>query len=273
TGLAHDRRFSIGSVFLIVLATAAFLAPVVTSVNPNVQPDLLGLSAQGPSLIHPFGTDFFSRDVFSRTLYGARWSLTVALLGVTVLTVLGTAVGLISAMGNSVVDTVLMRLVDAGLAVPRLLLLLVLAALWPNLSLAALALVLGSTSWFGLSRMVRAETKILLKSDFVQAAHAMGIPARVTIRRHLLPNLLGPISVSAALGMGHLILLEAGLSFLGLGTRPPTPSWGNIIREGYDILLTAPWISIFPGIAIVAVVVALSLVGDSLQDALKPRAR
>jgi peptide/nickel transport system permease protein len=169
------------------------------------------------------------------------------------------------------VDAVLMRGVDVGLAMPRIFVLLVAVALWDRLPLAALVLVMGLTSWFGTSRLVRAEVLSLRERDFVAAARALGAgPARV-ILRHVLPNAAAPITVSAALGIGNVLLLEAALSFLGIGVRPPVPSWGNIIADGAPDLATAPWTTLFPGLAIALVVMALNAVGDGLRDAFDPR--
>lgn len=269
--LAGDSRFVTGVAVVTTLCLAAWLAPVLTTLDPNVQPDLLGGAGQPPSLTHPLGTDRFSRDLLSRMLYGARWSLSVALLAVALMIVVGTLVGLTAGVAGGWVDATLMRLVDTGLAIPRTLLLLVVASLWRDLSLAALAGILGLTGWFGTSRLVRAEVLSLRQREFLDAATALGVDRARLVLRHLLPNLAAPITVTAALGVGNLVLAEAGLSYLGIGARPPDPGWGNIIRDGQDFLLTAPWIAVFPGLAIFATVVGFSLVGDGLQSALDPR--
>jgi len=165
---------------------------------------------------------------------------------------------------------VLMRLVDVGLAVPRMFILLMIVALWEGLSLPMLVLVIGLTGWFATSRLVRAEVLSLRERGFVESARALGAsPARV-IFRHVLPNAAAPIVISAALGIGNVILLESGLSFLGLGVAPPIPSWGNMIADGASELATAPWSTLFPGLAIGLVVMALNAVADALRDALDP---
>jgi peptide/nickel transport system permease protein len=268
--LARNRTFLWGSGVVAVLILATLLAPVLTSFDPNAQPDLRA-ATQAPSLAHPFGTDFYNRDVLSRVLHGARWSLGIAVASVTLLVVIGTIVGLAAGMAGGAVDVVLMRIVDGGLAMPRMLLLLVIASMWGNLSFLALATLLGLTGWFGLSRIVRAEVLSLRGRPFVAAAEALGVGRRRLIVRHLLPNLAAPISVTAALGVGNIILIEASLSYLGLGAPPPDPGWGNIIRESMDIMLSAPWVAFFPGVAIFLTVVGFSLIGDSLRSALDPR--
>ena len=269
--LAAQRSFLVGLGIVVALCVAALLAPVLSSWDPNAQPDILGSATLSPSLAHPFGTDFFSRDVLSRVLHGARWSLGVAGVSVLLLVVVGTLVGMTAGMAGGSTDVVLMRIVDAGLAMPRILLLLVIAALWGNLSFLSLATLLGLTSWFGLSRIVRAEVLSLKQRPFVAAAEALGTGRWRLITNHLLPNIAAPITVTAALGVGHIVLMEASLSYLGVGAPPPDPGWGNIIRESTDVILTAPWVAFFPGVAIFLTVAGFSLIGDSLRAALNPR--
>ena len=164
-----------------------------------------------------------------------------------------------------------MRGVDVGLAVPRILILIVVVGLWGRLSREALILLIGLTGWFATSRLVRAEVITLRERAFVDAARATGASVRRVIFRHVLPNVTGPIIVSVALGVGHVLLLEAGLSFLGASTPPPAPSWGRMIAEGNEWLASAPWASLWPGLAIATVVMACNAVGDGLRDALDPR--
>jgi peptide/nickel transport system permease protein len=202
---------------------------------------------------------------------GGRISLAVAGLAVLLSATLGTLVGLVAGYAGGVVDAALMRLVDGALAVPRLFLLLLVVAAWERVPLWALVLLIGLTGWLGASRLVRAEVLRLRSETFVLAAEALGGgPGRV-IFRHLLPNVLGPLVVAATLGVGDVILLEAGLSFLGLGIQPPTPSWGGMILDAKDVLVTAPWESLFPGLAILVTVLAVNLLGDALRAALDPR--
>ena len=269
----RHRRAQAGLVVVSVLLLVAILAPVLSPHDPAAQLDLATQQMQAPSAAHPFGTDYFSRDLLSRVLHGARISLTIAVLSVLLSITIGTAVGWIAGMTGGIVDAALMRAVDAALAIPRIFLLLVILALWQNVGVVTLIAILGLTSWFGTSRIVRAELLSLREREFVVAARALGIGHLRLLLHHLLPNVAAPVIVTATLGIGHIILIEAGLSYLGIGVRPPTPSWGNIIQEGHNLLATAPWISIFPGLAIVVTVLGFSLLGDGLRDTLDPRTR
>ncbi len=272
------RRFfrhpsaAVGLFILAFFAAAAIAAPVVAPYPPSAMPEIVRQQNLAPSPLHPLGTDFYSRDVWSRLVYGARVSLGVGALAMLVAVTVGAAVGAVAGYFRRWVDTALMRCVDVGLAMPRIFVLLMAVALWERLPLSALVLVIGLTGWFGTSRLVRAEVLSLREREFVAAARALGAgPARV-ILRHVLPNAAAPIIVSAALGIGSVMLLEASLSFLGIGVASPTPSWGNMIADGKDQLASAPWTSAFPGLAIALVVMALNAVGDALRDALDPRA-
>src|SRR2546425_11445388 len=183
----------------------------------------------------------------------------------------GVGVGAVAGYVRRWVDAVLMRSVDVGLAMPRMFVLLMAVALWEHVPLAVLVLLIGLTGWFGTSRLVRAEVLSLREREFVAAARALGAGAGRVIFRHVLPNAAAPIIVSAALGIGHMMLLEAGLSFLGMGVPSPTPSWGNMIADGWHKMAVAWWSATFPGLAISLVVMALNAVGDALRDALDPR--
>ncbi|MGH9259511.1 MAG: ABC transporter permease, partial [Acidimicrobiales bacterium] len=230
-------------VFFVALAVAA---PLVAPYHPDRQPDIVGLQHVAPSWDHPMGTDLYSRDVWSRLAFGTRISLAVGALATLVAVTLGTLVGAAAGYVRRL-DPVLMRLVDMGLAMPRLFILLVLVALWDQLPLPVLILAIGGTTWFATSRVVRADVLRLRELPFVEAARAAGArPARVVLR-HVLPNAAAPVIVSAAIGLGNVLLLESGLSFLGIGVRPPTPSWGNMIAEGAHHVTTAPWATVFPG--------------------------
>ncbi|MGH7568378.1 MAG: ABC transporter permease [Gemmatimonadales bacterium] len=258
---------------LAFFVTVALAAPLVAPYPPSLQLDIVGLQNRPPSWVHPLGTDLYSRDLWSRLVFGARISLAVGTLAMLVAITAGALVGAAAGYFRRWVDLVLMRLVDVGLAIPRLFVLLMAVALWDRLSLVALVLLIGLTGWFGTSRLVRAEVLRLREQPFVDAARALGAgPARV-IWRHILPNAAAPIIVSAALGIGNVLLLEAGLSFLGIGVAPPRPSWGNMIADGTAQVATAPWTTIFPGLAIALVVMALNAVGDALRDALDPHSQ
>jgi peptide/nickel transport system permease protein len=258
-----------GALGLLVLILVAAFAPLVLP-DPAAIPDAVA-GATPPSAAHPMGTDQLSRDLLSRVVSGGRISLSVAALAVLLSLTLGTLVGLVAGYAGGWVDAILMRGVDAALAIPRLFVLLLLLVVWERIPLGALIVVLGSTGWFAASRLVRGEVLRLRHEPFVLASEALGAPGWRTMIRHLLPNAAGPLLVAATLGVGDVILLEAGLSFLGLGVQPPTPSWGGMVLEARPLIVTAPWTALFPGAAIVATVLAVNLLGDALQAALDPR--
>ena len=216
------------------------------------------------------GTDAYSRDVLSRLLYGARVSLAVGLASATLAVLIGGLVGLAAGLGGPTLDALLMRGVDVLMALPRFFLLLAALALWRGAPLGTLVLLIALTGWFQTSRLVRAHTRILLGSEWPRATIALG-GGRRRLVRHLLPHVGATIIVSATLDIGSIILLEAGLSFLGLGLQPPNPTWGNMIYEGRALLFTAPWVALAPGLALTATVIAFNLLGDGLRDALDPR--
>lgn len=261
-----------GVILLGIIALAAVLAGRFLP-DPNAQPDPLHLALLAPGAGHWLGTDQLSRDVLARVAAGARVSLVVALLAVAVSVALGAGAGLVAGYVGGAVDAMLMRLVDGALAIPRLFYLLLAAAAWDRMPIAAFILLLGLTGWFATSRLVRGEVLRLRHEAFVEAAEAMGASRPRVILRHLLPNAAGPLLVAATLAVGDVILLEAGLSFLGIGIRPPTASWGGMILEGKDVLAVAPWVSFAPGIAIVITVLAVNLVGESIRTSLDPRTR
>jgi len=246
------------------------LAPLALP-DPAAQPDLAEGVLQPPSVSAPFGTDELSRDVLARVAAGTRVSLAVAGLAVALSASVGALIGVVAGYRGGIVDALLMRFVDGALAIPRLFLLLLILAAWERMPLAAFVVVIGMTGWFGASRLVRAEVLRLRDADFVRAAEALGAGSGRVMFRHLLPNTFGPLLVAATLAVGDVILLEAGLSFLGLGVRPPTPSWGGMILDGRGVLTVAPWVSIFPGLAIIATVLSVNLLGDALRDAADPR--
>ncbi len=264
-----NRSGRAGTLLLAGIVLVVALLPFVLP-DPNVQPCLAcGAMAPGPE--HLFGTDQLNRDVLSRVVWGGRISLSVAFLAVALAITLGALVGLGSGYRGGWVDVIVMRLVDGALAIPRLFVLLLVLAVFTPIPLPVFILVLGTTGWFAVSRIVRGEALRLKEEMYVQAAQALGAGGGRVIFRHLLPNAMGPLLVAATLGVGDVILLEAGLSYLGLGIQPPTASWGGMIQESRGILFTGPWTHLFPGLAIVLTVLAINLIGGALRDAFDPR--
>ena len=267
----RDSRTRIALVVLLLVALGAILAPVLAPYDPTAQLDIERLHSQPPSAAHPFGTDPFSRDVLSRLIYGSRISLAVGLGSVALAMSFGIAVGVVAGYLGGTVDAVLMRLVDAAISVPRLLVLIMVASLWGRLGLVPLTLLMAGTGWFTVSRLVRAETLGLRDREFILAARALGVPTPRLLVRHVLPNVLAPALVAAALSIANVILLEAALSYLGIGVRPPTPSWGTIIEDGAERVAELWWLTLFPGLAILVTVFACNALGDALRDAFDPR--
>ncbi len=258
-----------GAVTVLLLYLVAIFAPVLTQYDPVSHGDLPEMRHQPPSREHLLGTDKFGRDVLTRLVYGSRISLMVSFLAVTISVVLGSIIGAAAGYTGGIVDAVLMRMVDALMSIPRLFLLLTCIALFSR-SLLLVTVLLGATGWMGTARLVRGQILSLKNREFVSAAEALGAGNSRIVLRHLIPNALTVIIVSATLRIGLIILVEAALSFLGLGVPPPTPSWGQMVYEGRDVLLDGWWVSTFPGMAIVVTVVAYNLLGDGLRDSFDP---
>jgi len=274
--LWRDHRAAFGAAVLAIVTGVAVAAPLVAIGSPTAQHDVVAtrflrpLATDHAGTFHPLGTDRFGRDVWTRLVYGARVSLTVGALAVLLSVVIGVVVGGAAGYWSGPVRTPLLALTDFVLALPRVVLLLLLAAM-TRPSAALVIVVLGLTGWMSVARLVQGEVRSLAARPFIEGAVALGLSRGRVLVRHILPNALTPVIVSAALGLGNAITLEASLSFLGLGVQPPTPSWGNMIASGRDTLVNAPWVATAPGIALVLVVVACTLLGDALQDALDPR--
>jgi peptide/nickel transport system permease protein len=262
----------IGLVIVIGLYLIAVLAPVLAPYDPVAQGDLSTTAYLPPGSGHWLGTDQLGRDVLSRILYGARISLVIALVAVAIALLLGSLLGVVAGYLGGKVDALIMRFTDLVMAFPRLVLLILIMALFEP-SVTLIILVLGLTQWPGTARLVRGEVLSLREREFIQAARALGFGRVRIIGRHLLPNVLAPVIVAATLGIGNTIVLEAGLSFLGLGVQAPMPSWGTLVADGRQNLLGAWWLATFPGLAIVVTVLAFNLLGDGLRDALDPRLR
>lgn len=266
----RDPAAMVAAIALILIVLAAVLAPWLAPFDPAQLGDIIA-GAQPPSGAHWLGTDQLDRDLLSRILYGARVSLAISLLAVAVATIVGTAWGAVAGYAGGWTDRTLMHVVDAGLAIPRILLLLAIVALWGTLSMGAIVLLLGLTGWFGASRLVRAEVRATRERDFTTAARATGAsPARVLVR-HVLPHAMTPMLVAATLGVGQVVIVEAGLAFLGYGVAPPAATWGSLIRDGRVALGTAWWMSVFPGAALAITVLAINVLGDRLRAALGAR--
>ncbi len=268
----RNRLAMVGLAIMALLYWATILAPFLAPYDPNVQGNIVLERYLSPSAAHLMGTDKFGRDIWSRVLYGARISLTIGFLAVAISITLGTLVGAVAGYFRGRVDGVIARFIDMLLSIPRLILILVVVAIFQP-SIWIVIAVLGLTGWEGSARIVRGQFLQLREQEFVQASRALGYSDGRIILRHILPNTLAPIIVIATLNIGNTILLEAALSFLGLGVQPPTPSWGSMVADGREAMITAWWISTFPGLAIVATVVSFNLLGDGLRDALDPRLR
>jgi len=255
---------------LLAMYVISALAPWLATRDPIALMEQ-ALVNHPPSRDLIFGTDYVGRDVFSRVLYGTRLSLTIALLATVISVIVGTAYGLTAGFIGGKLDAVMMRLVDAFLSIPRIVLLIAIATLWAPLGVISLVLILGFTAWFGTSRLVRAEVLSIKERDLVAAARALGASDLAIIRRHVLPNVLSPVIVAATLGVAGVIINEAGLSFLGIGVPDPAPSLGNIIHDATPYIATAWWAALFPGLALVITSLAYNLAGDGLRDAMDPR--
>jgi len=258
---------------LLVLVAGAVIVPAIAKQDPLAIDDILNARLIGPlssdeaGRFHLLGTDRFGRDLFVRMMLAGRLSLAIGVAGSAIAGLMGVAIGAAAGWWRGVFDRAAMAVSDAMLAIPRLILLLLCAALWrPGTS--TVVVVLAATGWMGVARLVRAEVIGARRQPWTDAAHAVGsTPLRVLVR-HVLPNAIGPAIVATTLGVGNAILLESGLAFLGLGVQPPQPSWGNMIAGGRDLIVTAPWVAIAPGIALILTVLGCTLLGDAWRDRL-----
>ena len=266
----RNRLAVIGGIIVVVLAVAAVAAGSIAPWDPN-RPDVKKI-LDPPSRAHLLGTDQLGRDVLSRMLHGARVSLAVGFVSVGIAAFIGITLGSAAGYNGGMVDATIMRLVDLMLVFPRFFLLLaVLAFLKP--SIWTIMVVIGLTGWMGVARLVRAEFLALKEREFVIWSQSIGASAFRIIWRHILPNAMGPVLVAMTLGIPAAILTESGLSFLGLGVRPPYATWGNILNEGKEVIELAWWLSVYPGLAILFTVLSYNLLGEGIRDALDPRLR
>jgi peptide/nickel transport system permease protein len=268
----RENKLAVAGLIVIVLMYAiAIVAPLISRYDPNIQNP--GFRSKPPTAEHWLGTDRNTRDVYARLIVGARVSLTVGFTAVLIIMSVGTALGAIAGFFGGWVDALIMRFTDILLSIPQILLLISAAALF-TAGLQTTVIVIGLTSWPGAARLVRGQFLSLRNQEFVTAARAIGATPSQIIRRHLFPNTLAVIIVEATLWLSYAILLEAALSYLGLGVQIPTPSWGNMLQQGQTELLNgAWWLTLFPGLAIFITVLAFNLMGDGLRDALDPRLR
>lgn len=268
----RNRLALVGLGIIVLLYLVALLAPLIAPYDPIEQTDIARTGYLSPRGEYLLGTDRFGRDVLSRIIYGSRISLSIGFIATAISVTIGTLFGATAGYFGGKLDTLIMRFTDVVLAFPRLVLLIMIVALFGP-SITMIILVLGLTQWPATTRIVRGDVLSLREREFIHAAHALGMSRGRIMLRHLIPNVLAPVIVTATLGIGNTIVMEAGLSFLGLGVQAPTPTWGSMVAEGRDNLLGAWWVATFPGLTIVLVVLAFNLVGDGLRDALDPRLR
>lgn len=268
--LTSNKGALVGLVILCLLALAALLAPLITQYDPiKINPPA---QLQPPSRAHWMGTDGFGRDLYTRVVFGARISLPVGLIAVAISAIAGIFLGLIAGYYGRFLDGLIMRIIDIMLAFPGILLaLVVVAILGTNLQNVMIAVGISGIPRF--CRLIRGSVLSARETVYVEAARVVGAPTRIILFRHILPNVIGPAVVYSTLSVGYAILAAAGLSFLGLGSQPPTPEWGSMLANGRQFLQSDPWVTTTPGIAILITVLAVNLFGDGLRDILDPRLR
>ena len=266
--LLRRRAAVVGLAVVVFFIALAVLAPLLAPYDP-IATDWRAVR-NPPSALHLFGTDELGRDVLARVIWGARASLTAGLVSVSIALAVAVPLGLLSGYLGGVVDGLLMRIIDAMLAIPFLVLAIALAAfLGPSLTNAMIAIGVVQTPIF--TRLTRGQALAVKHEDYIEAARAVGNPHRRILLRHILPNILAPILVQATLAIAAAIIAEASLSFLGLGQQPPAPSWGSMLNTASHFLSQAPWMAVWPGLAIFSLVLSFNLLGDGLRDALDPR--
>jgi len=271
-GPFRHHGVQVGGALVALFIVASVLAPWLAPFDPHAIPTgLASASLRPPGPLYPLGTDALGRDLLSRVLYGGRVSLMVG-VGVELVTALiGTLIGLVAGYYGGWLDGLLMRVTDTVMAFPSLILAIGLIAVFEKPGLDKVFLVLVLLGWTTIARVVRGEVLSLKTREYVQAARALGVPNTVILARHLLPNCLAPLLVAATIGVGGNMVAEAGLSFLGLGAQAPTISWGAMLAEGQTFLASAPWVAVFPGLALMLAVLGINLLGDGLRDLLDPR--
>jgi peptide/nickel transport system permease protein len=266
----RHRIAVVAGIVLILLVALCYAAPWIAPYEFDAI-DLRN-TRQPPTAQHVMGTDDLGRDLFTRILYGGRISLTVGIFAALVSTVVGAIMGAVAGFYGRRTDNVLMRITDIAIAIPSLPLLIVLSS-YTRASVGVIILVIGILSWMSTARVVRGSVHSVKRQDYVTAARMIGCSNASIIRKHVLPNVMGPILVGATLGVGGAIIAESSLSFLGLGIVPPTPTWGNMLMDSQSTMATKPWLTIFPGLAILLTVLCINFVGEGLHDALDPTVR
>jgi peptide/nickel transport system permease protein len=270
----HPGAVAGSILFILVLLSVTLVSfspydPEASDIRSRLEP---------PSWKHPFGTDPLGRDMLTRVLYGGRISLSVGLMVVAITLIIGVPIGAVAGYFGGLIDNVLMRITDAVLSFPSLLVLILMSAILRETELPfveennvlTIAVVMGMLSWMTVTRLVRAAFLTIREQEFVIAAHCIGTSDFRIMIRHILPNAMGPVIVESTLEMGYAIMEESGLSFLGFGVRPPTPSWGNLLNRAQEHMTQHPWLAIFPGVMIFIAIIAINYIGDGLRDALDP---
>jgi len=268
--ILRHRLAVVSMAVLGVMTVECAAAPLLAGYDFDVI-DLASIR-EAPSLSHWMGTDDLGRDLFTRLLYGGRVSILIGVVSALIGTVVGSAVGALAGFYGGWIDNVLMRITDVVYSIPTLPLLIVLAS-YTAATAGSMALVIGLLSWMTTARVVRGEVLSIKEMAYVEAARSLGATHGRLILHHILPNAVGPIVVGATLTVGNAIIVESSLSFLGLGVQPPTPTWGNMLMDAQATMASSPWLTIFPGVAILLVVLAVNFIGDGLQDALDPTGR
>ncbi len=263
----RHKAAMIAALVLIVLTVVVYAAPLIAPYDfdeidlPNRQ--------QPPSAEHLMGTDDLGRDLFTRILYGGRISLTSGILAALISTGFGALLGALSGFYGGRTDNVIMRFTDVAISIPSLPLLIVLSS-YTNAAIPVMIVIIGILSWMSTARVVRGSVHSLKVQDYITAARALGAGNAKIIFRHIIPNVMGPIIVGATLGVGGAIIVESSLSFLGLGISPPIPTWGNMLQDSQSTMASKPWLTIFPGLAILITVLCINFLGEGLHDALDP---
>ena len=288
-GKAHETMFSMvwkrfrrhpGAIAGLIILSIIILGVIFAPLSPyDPEESDIRNRFQPPSLQHPFGTDALGRDLLTRCLYGGRVSLMVGFLVVLITLAVGIPIGALAGFSGGWIDNVLMRITDAALSMPSLMVLILLSAIlreveipfFESNDILTIALVIGALSWMSVARLVRASFLAIKEMEFITAARCVGTPKLRIMGRHILPNAVGPVIVEATLTMGWAIMEEAGLSFLGFGIHPPTPSWGNLLESAWAHMVKYPWLAIFPGLMIFLTIISINYIGDGLRDAFDPR--